>query len=130
MAQDFVQKTTSKSCDEAVEHLKAAATGLSMGVVAHINGQANAAKRGFVADCDQILEVFRPDFAVRVWAACKAAGLDIPIRFHIYRQDAETTIAYRRPSQVFAPYACVELDRLGVELDPIFAAIWEQALNA
>lgn len=123
MTTPLIRKVSRKTCDEAAESLKAAAASLSMGVVAHINGQVNAAKRGLVAECDQIVEVFRPDFALRVWAACKSAGLDIPIRFHVYAQDGKTIVAYRSPSQVFAPYGHAELDRIGVELDGIFAAI-------
>jgi len=110
--------------------LKAAATELSMGVVAHIDGQANAAKRGLTVDCDQILEVFHPDFAVKVWAVDKAAGLDIPIRFHVYKNNHKTVVAYRSPSQVFAPYGHAELVRIGAELDGIFAAILDRALSA
>ncbi|MHB8254501.1 MAG: DUF302 domain-containing protein [Acidiferrobacter sp.] len=129
MATGLIQKTTTISCDEAIERLKAAATALSMGVVAHIDGQANAAKRGLVVDCDQILEVFRPDFALQVWAVDKAAGLDIPIRFHVYKESGRTVVAYRSPSDIFAPYGHGELARLGAELDRIFAAILDRALG-
>ena len=125
----LIQKTSSKSCDEVVAALKEAASALTMAVVAHINGQANAAKRGIEVDCDQILEIFRPDWAVKVWAADRAAGIDIPLRVHVYAQGGKTIAAYRPPSQVFAPYAHPELARLGVELDGIFSALFDQALG-
>jgi len=130
MTAGLVRKTTTKGCDETIASLKAAIVELSMGIVAHINGQENAAKRGITVDCDQILEVFRPDFAVKVWAADRAAGLDIPIRIHVYALSGETIVAYRLPSQVFAPYGHPELARIGAELDGIFAAILERALSA
>lgn len=130
MSMQRVQKESALGCDEVVERLKAAVLAHSMGVVSHINGQANAAKRGLSVGCDQILEVFRPDFATRVWAAHKAAGIDIPLRFHVYEADGKTILAYRLPSEVFRTYNNTELNRLGNELDPIFAAIFEDTLSA
>jgi hypothetical protein len=53
--------------DAAAAKLTAAVQAVPMGLVAHINGQANAAKTGISVPADQILEVFRPDFAIRVW---------------------------------------------------------------
>jgi uncharacterized protein (DUF302 family) len=95
----------------------------NMRVVAHINGQANAAKLGKQVPADQILEVFRPDFAIRVWAACKPAGHDIPLRIHVYEDGDQVKVACRMPSEVFAPFAAAELDAIGAELDEIFGGI-------
>jgi len=95
-----------------------------MRLVAHINGQANAAKIGKTVPADQILEVFRPDFAVRVWQACKPAGMDIPLRIHVYENEAGNTIvAFRTASETFAPYATEALTEIGKELDAIFTDI-------
>lgn len=96
----------------------------NMRLVAHINGQANAAKIGKTVPADQILEVFRPDFAVRVWQACKPAGMDIPLRIHVYEDAAgNTTVAFRTASETFAPYDSPELSAIGKELDEIFGEI-------
>ncbi len=130
MSEDLVQAASPYGCDETVEHLKAAVAAVPMGLVAHINGQANAARKGLTVDCDQILEIFRPDFAVRVWTARKEAGLDIPLRLHIYVRGGRTTVAYRRPSRVFAPYGHPDLDTLGAELDTLFAEIVARALDS
>ncbi len=91
-----------------------------MGLVGHIDGQANAAKRGVTVEADQILEVFRPDFAVRVWQAEKCAGIDIPLRIHIYAAAGKTHIAMRSAHTVFAPYCNLELNKIADELQPIF----------
>jgi uncharacterized protein (DUF302 family) len=98
----------------------------NMRVVAHINGQANAAKMGKQVPADQILEVFRPDFAIRVWAACKPAGHDIPLRIHVYEDGDAVKVACRMPSQVFAPFGSLALDDIGVELDSIFDRILQR----
>lgn len=108
---------------EAVERLTAAVAAVPMGLVAHINGQANCLKKGIEVPFDQILEVFRPDFAVKVWTADKRAGLDIPIRIHVCEAGGATWVACRLPSAVFAPYGNAALTALGGELDAIFLRI-------
>lgn len=109
--------------DATAAKLTEAILAAPMGLVAHINGQANAAKRGMTVPADQILEVFRPDFAVRVWQADKRAGIDIPLRIHVYAADGKTQVAMRSPGAVFAPYNNVQLDGIAAELQPIFDKI-------
>ena len=111
------------SADESIAKLLEGVEAANMRVVAHINGQANAAKIGKEVPADQILEIFRPDFAIRVWSACKAAGHDIPLRIHVYDEGGKTHIACRLPSDVFAPYASQPLMEVAQELDTIFNTI-------
>ncbi len=118
--------TSNLSAEQTVAKLLAGIEAQNMRVVAHINGQANAAKMGKTVPADQILEVFRPDFAIRVWDACKPAGHDIPLRIHVYEVDGSVRVACRLPSEVFAPYGSRELDAIGVELDLIFDGILSQ----
>lgn len=109
--------------DAAAEKLIAALAACPMGLTAHINGQANCAQKGLDVPADQILEVFRPDYAVKVWAADKTAGFDIPLRIHLYEQDGRTWVAHRFASETFRPYANPRLDALGAELDTLFDTI-------
>lgn len=111
------------SADATVNALLAGIEAENMRVVAHINGQANAAKMGKEVPADQILEVFRPDFAIRVWAACKPAGHDIPLRIHVYEDGDAVKVACRLPSEVFAPFDAPALTEIGAELDGIFNSI-------
>jgi uncharacterized protein (DUF302 family) len=120
---DLTRFSVRLSARQAIERLQAAAAAVPMGLVAHIDGQANCARKGIEVLPDQILEIFRPDFAVRVWAADKRAGLDIPIRIHVCEQDGKTWVACRLPSVVFAPYGNEALTAIGRELDDIFARI-------
>jgi uncharacterized protein (DUF302 family) len=119
-------KTTSLSADAAVEVLKAGIEAQGLRVVAHINGQANAAKLGITVPADQILEVFRPDFAVRVWKTCKPAGIDIPLRIYVYEDASGVHVACRLPTTVFGPWGVPELDAIGEELDSKFHAILDR----
>lgn len=115
---------STETADNIAQDLITSIEANKMRVVAHINGQANAAKIGKTVPADQILEVFRPDFAVRVWQACKPAGMDIPLRIHIYENDAgKTVVAFRTACETFAPYTNAELTEIGKELDTIFASI-------
>ena len=84
-------------------------------------GLTVARKLGIAVTADQILEVFRPDLAARVWQAHRPAGIDIPLRFHVYEDDGRTWIRFRTPSEVFARHRAPALDRLAQELDPLFA---------
>lgn len=119
----MIRFAVSLSTDEAAEKLIAAITAYPMGLVAHINGQANCAKKGITVPADQILEVFRPDYAIKVWAADKAAGIDIPLRIYLYEQDGRTWVAHRPASEVFLSYANPQLNILGGELDTIFTQL-------
>lgn len=112
--------TTSLNVDDVVSTLLAGIEAENMRVVAHINGQANAAKMGKEVPADQIIEIFRPDFAIRVWQACKPAGYDIPLRIHVYEDGDQVKVACRLPSTVFVGFKSEELDAIGVELDEIF----------
>lgn len=122
--------TTPLTADEAIDKLKTGVEGVGLRIVAHINGQANAKLIGKEVPADQILEIFRPDFAIRVWAACKPAGHDIPLRIHVYEDGAETRVACRMPGEVFAPFESPELSAIGVELDGLFEQILAQVPRA
>lgn len=115
--------TTNLNVEDVVSKLMAGIEAENMRVVAHINGQANAAKIGKEVPADQIIEVFRPDFAVRVWQACKPAGHDIPLRIHVYEDGDEVKVGCRLPSTVFADFNSEELNAIGAELDEIFTNI-------
>lgn len=118
---------TSLGADEAIAKLQAGIDATGMRQVAHINGQANALKIGKEVPADQILEVFRPDFAIRVWEACKPAGHDIPLRVHVYEENGETFVACRMPTEVFEPFGSDALMEIGEELDEIFSKILSYA---
>lgn len=119
----MIEFTVNLDANAAAAKLSEAVGAVPMGLVAHINGQANAAKKGITVPADQILEVFRPDFAIRVWKAHKPAGLDIPLRIHLYEADGKTVVAFRTAREVFAPYGKPALDEIAADVDPIFLGI-------
>ena len=116
---------------KVAEALERAITEQKMGLVCHANAQRGAAGRGVTIKGNQVLMVFRPDFAIRLLAADPRAGFEAPIRIYLYENaDGTTTVSYLPPSAVFAPYRNPEVQAIGAELDPIFKAIVDRALAA
>jgi uncharacterized protein (DUF302 family) len=116
---------------QVAEALERAITEEKMGLVCHANAQRGAAARGVTIKGNQVLMVFRPDFAIRLLAADPRAGFEAPIRIYVYENaDGTATVSYLPPSAVFAPYRNPEVQAIAAELDPIFKAIVERALGA
>ncbi len=108
----------------AADDLKAAIAANGLGLVCHANAQAGAGSRGVKIKGNQVLMVFRADFAIRLLAASIEAGFEAPLRLYVTENDDGTaTLRYVKPSVVFKPYNHPELDRLGGELDAIFGSI-------
>lgn len=126
----MISQRLSIAVDEAVRLLTEGIAAAPLALVAHIDGQANAARRGIVVPADQILEVFRPDFALRVWAADKRAGIDIPLRIHVYDAGGATVVAHRPPSEVFRPYANPALDEVAADLAPLLERVFAPLQSA
>jgi uncharacterized protein (DUF302 family) len=113
------------------EALEQAVAEQGMALVCHANAQRGAAGRGVTIRGNQVLMVFRNDFAVRLLAADPAAGFEAPMRLYVHENpDGTATVAYRPPSAVLAPYRHPEVQAVARELDPILAAIVERGLAA
>ncbi len=119
----MLETTTRQDPETVVATLKEAIDAQGLKLVAHINGQANAANIGVEVATDQILEIFHPSYAVRVWQACKPAGIEIPLRIHISGDGELLRVTARSARDVFAPWASPDLDAIGAELDPKLQAI-------
>jgi uncharacterized protein (DUF302 family) len=102
-----------------------------MALVCHADAQRGAAARGVTIKGNQVLMVFRNDFAVRLLAADPRAGFEAPIRIYLYENpDGTATITYVPPSALLAAYGLPEVRAVAAELDPIYKAIVEQAMTA
>jgi uncharacterized protein (DUF302 family) len=113
------------------EALERAVTDEKMGLVCHANAQRAAAGRGVTIKGNQVLMVFRNDFAVRLLAADPAAGFEAPLRIYVFENgDGTATVSYLPPSMVFAPYRHPEVQAVAKELEPIFKAIVERGVAA
>lgn len=113
------------------EVLERAVTDEKMAVVCHANAQRGAAGRGVTIKGNQVLMVFRNDFAVRLLAADPAAGFEAPIRIYVYENaDGSATVSYIPPSVIFAPYRHSGVQAVARELDGIFRRIVDRGVAA
>jgi uncharacterized protein (DUF302 family) len=115
---------TGHSYQAMVEKLPKAVANNKMGVVARASATLGAKKIGVTIPGNMVVMVFHPKFAVRMLEASVPAGIEAPLRFYITENaDGTTTLTYRDPSSVFAPYESKKLDEMARELDGIFAKI-------
>ncbi len=110
-----------------VTKLDAAVTANKMGVVNVASASEGAKAQGVTIPGNRVVGVFRNDFARRMLQASIAAGLEAPIRFYLVENaDGGSTLAYKSPTTVFAPYVTkksADLKAIAKELDAIFAKI-------
>ena len=115
---------TGHSYQAMVKKLPEAVAKNKMGVVAKASATLGAKKIGVTIPGNMVVMVFHPKFAVRMLDASIPAGIEAPLRFYITENaDGTTTLTYREPSSVFAPYDSAELNKMARELDVIFARI-------
>ncbi|GMQ96061.1 MAG: hypothetical protein BMS9Abin14_559 [Gammaproteobacteria bacterium] len=121
---------TKYSYQEMVKKLPEAVAKNKMGVVAKASATLGAKKIGVTIPGNMVVMVFHPKFAVRMLEASVPAGIEAPLRFYITENDdGTTTLTYRKPSSVFAPYDNAELDKMARELDEILARIAADATS-
>jgi uncharacterized protein (DUF302 family) len=119
---------TKKPFGVFIEALEAAIRKNKMGLVSRANAQTGAASRGMKIPGNQVLMVYRPDFAIRMLEADVEAGFEAPIRIYVTEKpDGMARVSYIKPSDVFAGYENVKLNAMAKELDTIFAAIIRDA---
>jgi uncharacterized protein (DUF302 family) len=115
---------------ELVRRLEASIAANEMLLVAKASASAAAAARGVIIRGNAILEVFRNDYAVRMLAADVDAGIEAPLRLYVTENaSGAASVAYRLPSQVFAPYAGRDLADMAQELDKVLARIVDDAVR-
>jgi len=118
------------SFGETVTRLEQSVEANKMGLVAKASASAGAAGRGVKISGNTVLMVFRNDYAVRMLAANVPAGIEAPIRIYVTEEtDGKTSVTYRTPSAVFAPYGNAQIDAMARELDPVFDKIVRDAVS-
>ncbi|MCL7930395.1 DUF302 domain-containing protein [Halomonas llamarensis] len=122
---------TEKGHSALVEDLREAVLNTDMFVVTEASPTAAAARRGETIPGNQVIGVFRNDFAVRIIRQSVPAMIEAPLRFYVTENPSGTaTLSWKTPSAVFAPYAQNnggELAQIASELDEIFARIADLA---
>ena len=121
---DMIVQATPHDFDTLWTRVEDAVEAEGMLLLGRASASRGAAGRGIEIPGNAVIDVFRNDFAVRMLAESIAAGFEAPIRFYLTEDaDGTTTLSYRPPSAVFAPYQDPELDEMAAEMDEIYAAI-------
>lgn len=124
---------TSKSYDQLIGDVKAAAKANKMGIVTEAGPTGAAKNRGVIIPGNRVIGIFNNVYAVNILALSTAAMIEAPIRMYVTEnKDGTATLSYKLPSTVFAPYtdeAGPELATLANALDETFATISDQAAN-
>ena len=122
--------SSTMSFDAVVAKIESAISANKMGLVAQASASRGAAARNVKIPGNIVLMVFRNDYAVRMLATSVAAGVEAPLRIYVTEgADGRTSISWRAPSQVFAPYKSAELDTMARELDPVLEKIVRDAIR-
>ena len=124
---------TNKPHEQLIADVIAATKANKMGVVTQAGPTKMAASRGITIPGNRVIGIFNNDFAVKILALSTAAMIEAPVRMYVTEgTDGLATLAYKRPSFVFAPYMDEggdELRALAGELDARFDAIADMAVN-
>jgi len=122
------------SFENLVKRVEFAASDHGIGIVTRASATIGA-KRALDVDIpgNMVMGLFHPRFAVRMLAASISAGIEAPIRLYLTENDdGTTTLSYKIPSHVFAPYmdeGGAELGTLANELDELFSSLTGQAVG-
>ncbi|MEJ8475232.1 DUF302 domain-containing protein [Roseibium algae] len=118
---------------DLVSYLKASIKAEKMGLVTQASASAGAKGQGITIPGNQVLGVYRNDYARRMLSASIAAGIEAPIRFYITEnEEGSSVLSWKTPSHVFAPYmgeAGEPLKALADELDGVFETIAQNAVE-
>ncbi len=122
---------TTQSYSALAARLDAAVKAEKMGLVTSASASEGAKAAGIKIPGNRVVGVFRNDYARRMLGASIAAGIEAPVRFYVTENlDGTSTLSYKKPSVVFAPFYSEGKDDLRVlagELDVIFAKIADLA---
>lgn len=125
---------TDSGFGELVQNLEANIKANKMLIVTVASASDGAKGQGITIPGNRVVGVYRNDFARRMLEASVAAGIEAPIRFYVTEDENGTsTLSYKLPSAVFAPYfdeGGDELRKLAGELDEIFAKIADDTIKS
>ena len=128
----WIVTPTPHAYGDLIKRVNAAAKANKIGIVTRASATVGA-KKVLKKEIpgNMVVGLYHPRFAVRMLDASIAAGIEAPIRVYITEnKDGTSTLSYRTPTHVFAPYmdeGGTKLKGLADELDGLFAKIVAEA---
>lgn len=102
-------------------------------IVSQASASAGAKMQGITIPGNRVFGLYRNDYARRMLNASIAAGIEAPIQLYATENaDGTSTLAYKTPSHVFAPYydeGGDALRDLAKDLDAVFDSVARAAVK-
>lgn len=128
----WVVLQSGKSFDDLVQAVNTVVETSEIRIVTQASASAGAAQQGITIPGNRVFGLYRNDYARRMLDASLAAGIEAPIRLYATENaDGTSTLSYKMPSHVFAPYfdeGGDALRALAAELDGIFESVAKAAV--
>ncbi len=121
-----------KSFEDLIKAVPAAVETSEIRIVSQASASAGAKAQGITIPGNRVFGLYRNDYARRMLEASIAAGIEAPIVLYATENaDGSSTLSYKTPSHVFAPYfdeGGEALRALAAELDAVFKSVAEAAV--
>ncbi|MBE0453397.1 DUF302 domain-containing protein [Roseovarius autotrophicus] len=121
-----------QSFEELVKSVNTVVETSEIRIVNQASASAGAKMQGITIPGNRVFGLYRNDYARRMLDASIAAGIEAPIMLYATENaDGTSTLAYKTPSHVFAPYfdeGGDALRDLAAELDGVFEAVAKAAV--
>lgn len=121
-----------KSFEDLVKAVNTVVETSELRIVSQASASAGAKMQGIDIPGNRVFGLYRNDYARRMLDASLAAGIEAPIRVYATENaDGTSTLAYKTPSHVFAPYfdeGGDALRALAAELDGVFDSVAKAAV--
>jgi uncharacterized protein (DUF302 family) len=121
-----------KSFGDLVKAVNAAVDEAPIRIVTQASASAGAKMQGITIPGNRVFGLYDNGYARRMLDASLAAGIEAPIRLYATENaDGTSTLAYKTPSHVFAPYfgeGGAALRDLATELDGVFEGVARAAV--
>jgi uncharacterized protein (DUF302 family) len=122
-----------KSFAELIKAVPAVVETSEIRIVSQASASAGAKMQGITIPGNRVFGLYRNDYARRMLDASLAAGIEAPIMLYATENaDGSSTLAYKTPSHVFAPYfdeGGEALRALAAELDAVFDGVARAAVS-
>jgi uncharacterized protein (DUF302 family) len=123
---------STKSFEDLVKAVNTAVDAAPIRIVTQASASAGAKMQGITIPGNRVFGLYDNGYARRMLETSIAAGIEAPIRLYATENaDGTSTLAYKTPSHVFAPYfeeGGDALRALAAELDGVFDGVAKAAV--
>lgn len=123
----LVEASASGDFQTVTDRIQTGLKARKMAIVRQIRFHDMLEAVGVTSEQAMTFETFHPRYGKIVYENDKRAFIELPLRIHVRETESGVVVRYRTPSSIFADYN--GLDRLGAELDALFADVVAEAVR-